>query len=244
WRFWRFGLLMVASLTAGCALLQPPASEPSADVEPPPPAAEPALEPSVVPEPAELTPAEAALVRQLLVYADYAIAADQLTSPYPGSALAHYHQVEQLQPDNPEARRGVERIVERYLELALTAAERQQFAGAEEMLDRGRLVDPNHPGIAPMQAQVELLASARRRTLRLDGGLLRAQDASVKQALEQAGRASRADDCRVEITARNDAEGRWIYQQLSGAEGSERIRAQLSVGSPPTVELLCFPASD
>lgn len=233
-------------MAAGCADIRGSGQQPAL---PPPPIAAQEVEPApaapapaAAAAPAELTPEEAALVRQLLRYADYAMAADQLVSPYPGSALANYDQILQLQPDNAEARRGLERIVERFLELAQTAARRQQFAAAQGMIDRAQLVDANHPGIAPAQAQIQLLASAERRVVRLDGGLLRDRHPTVRTTLQQAGKASRAADCLVEITARNDAEGRWIYQQLSGPEGSERVRAQLALGSPPRVELVCFAA--
>jgi hypothetical protein len=215
------------------------ADEPVADAEPSaPPVAE-----LTAPPVAELTAEERAQIHALLDRAYWAVADDQLTSPYPGSALAAYDQVLRIQPDHPEARRGLEKIVERYLELALTAASRRQFTGAQGMLDRAMIVDPDHPGIAPMQAQIKMLGAADRRVVTLDGSLLRDQDQTVKNALAQAGTDSRRGDCRIEIFARNDAEGRWIYQQLSGPEGRERIRAQLNIGSPPRIELLCFRAT-
>ena len=40
------------------------------------------------------------------------------------------------------------------------------------------------------------------------------------------------------IRARNDAEGRWIYQQMADAPGDRRIRAELTFGAPPGVDLL------
>src|SRR5690606_25041134 len=157
-----------------------------------------------------------------------------------GSALALYDRVMILDPDNEAARRGLERIVERYLELALSAAEKRRFSEAEAMLNRARLVDPEHPGIDPTDVQVRLLAGAERHVVPLDGEGLRRQDPAVASALRQAGLASRGDGCRVRIVARSDSEGRWIYQQMSDAPGDTRIRAQLDIGSPPRVEVLCF----
>lgn len=235
------GLTLAAA--AGCTeLYSPPAQAPSVP-EPAladePVAEEPPSEPPIV----ELTAEERVQIHALLDRAHWAVADDQLTSPYSGSALEAYDQVLRIQPDHPEARRGLEKIVERYLELALTAASRRQFTGAQGMLDRALIVDPDHPGIVPMQTQINMLRGADRRVVTLDGSLLRDQDQTVKNALAQAGSASRRGDCRIEIFARNDAEGRWIYQQLSSAEGRERIRAQLNIGSPPRIELLCFKAA-
>ena len=212
-----------------------PAEEPEADApEPEPPPAE--------PERPRLTPAEAAEVEQLLARAERALGDDHLTYPSEGSALDLYDRVRILDPDNDRARRGLERIVERYLELAQSASGQRRFSQADAILDRARLVDPHHPGIAPTQAQMRLLADAERRVIRLDGERLRDQDPALADTLRQAGLASRKEGCKAEITARNDSEGRWIYQQMSEAPGDARIKAQLNIGAPPRIEVLCLPA--
>jgi hypothetical protein len=228
-------------LAAGCGTVssvpadpdRPAAAEPIGQAKAPDEAA------PAAPAGTTLTDAERARVAQLLDRADRAIAADHLTYPAAGSALDLYDQVRILDPDNEAARRGLERIVERYLELAMTALERRRFEQARAMMDRARLVDPDHPGIPPTQAQIELLDTADRQVIPLDPEALRNRDAQVADAVRQAGAASRTDGCRAEITARSDSEGRWIYQQMSAA-GSPRIQAQLNIGSPPRIEVLCF----
>jgi hypothetical protein len=182
-------------------------------------------------------------VEHLLVLADRAINDDHLTYPSQGSALALYDRVMILDPGNDEARRGLERVVERYLEMALSAAGQRRFSNADAMLNRARLVDPEHPGIAPTVAQVRMLTDAERQVIRLDGQRLRDHDPGLKQTLRQAGVASRGDGCRARITARSDPEGRWIYQQMSEAPGQGRIQAELDIGSSPRIEVLCFPDS-
>jgi hypothetical protein len=145
-----------------------------------------------------------------------------------------------LDPDNETARRGLERIVERYLELAIAASEAGRFDEATLMLDRARLVDAAHPGIDPVAARVHLLSSAERRVIALNGQQLRDRDPAVEETLRQAGVASQARGCRAHITARNDSEGRWIYQRMSEAGERSRIQAQLDIGATPRVEVLCF----
>jgi hypothetical protein len=239
WR-WVRGLLAGLILTAaagGCVERHPPATPPAT----PGTAAGDSVDAGPAePDPVLLGAEEQAQIRHLLDMAHWAMADDRLSSPYQGSAQAAYDQVLQIQSDQPEARRGLERIVERYLELALAAAARRQFTSAREMIDRAQHVDPDHPGIAPAQAQIRMLSAADRRVIALDGAQLRDQDQAVRNTLAAAGTASRRDGCRIEIFARSDAEGRWIYQQLSGGDGHERIRAQLNIGSPPRLELLCF----
>lgn len=187
-----------------------------------------------------LDAAEAAEVERLLDRAERAIANDHLTYPSTGSALALYDRVRILDPDNESARRGLERIVERYLELAIGAAEQRRFSDARAMLDRAYIVDPEHAGIAPTRAQIALLDDAERHVIALDGEQLRNRDPALQDTLRQAGATSRGQGCRAEITARNDSEGRWIYQQMSAGGGQTRIQAHLNIGSPPRIEVLCF----
>lgn len=236
--------------TAGCELIpREPSDRPSRETtaeppaEQPDPAEAPAAETSAPEAGGELTPGEAEEVGRLLARAERAIAADHLTYPAKGSALALYDRVRILDPDNDEARRGEERIVERYLELALEAADRRRFSAARAMLDRARLVDPKHPGITPAAYRVQMLAKAERRVISLDGQRLRDQDPELAETLRRAGVVSRGNGCRAQIIAPNDSSGRWIYQQMSGAPGASRITAELEIGSPPRVEVLCFPES-
>ena len=197
----------------------------------------PAIEIPTEPEP---VPADPPAVDELLEQAELALRNDQLTFPEAGSALVLFNEVLALDESNAVAKRGLERIVERYLELAERAAQRRQFARARSMLTRARLVDPEHPAIEPTASQVQLLANARRERLKLDKSLLSARSETLLQPLEDLGEKARAEDCRTTITARSDAEGRWLYQQLNHAKGERRIRAKLQIGSPPQVEVLCF----
>ncbi len=199
-----------------------------------------AAEPAPAAQHRRLDAREGAEVRRLLAQAESAIAEDHLTYPASGSALALYDRVRILDPGNAEARRGLERIVERYLELATSAAAAGHFESAHAMLDRSRLVDPDHPGIGPVEAQTALLTGADRRVIDLNAEALRDRHPEVVEILRRAGAASRGGGCRAEITARNDAEGRWIYQRMSDARGDSRIRAQLDIGTPPRVEVICF----
>lgn len=228
-------------LAAGCGTVSSVPPEPQRPAPAEPVDADTAPDEGVPAAPAgpTLSDAERARVAQLLDRAEQAIAADHLTYPAAGSALDLYDQVRILDPDNEAARRGLERIVERYLELAMSALERRRFEQARAMMDRARLVDPDHPGIPPTQAQIDLLDSADRQVIPLDPEALRNRDAQVAETVRQAGAASRSEGCRAEITARSDSEGRWIYQQMSTA-GSPRIQAQLNIGSPPRIEVLCF----
>ena len=205
--------------------------------EQPPPETAPEPEPPPLPTPA---PPD---VGPILEQARLAFEAHRMTSPAEHSAYALYQDVLRLDPDNDDARRGLEKIVERYVRFALEAIERRQFPRARSMLARARLVDATHPAIAPTEHQVRLVERAERDRVRLDPDRLSRRAATLGQILYDLGTRAKASGCRVLINARTDAEGRWIYQQLNGAPGENRIRARLVVASPPMIELICLDQS-
>ena len=89
------------------------------------------------------------------------------------------------------------------------------------------------------QAQAEKLGKDLAEQLK--NGQAEAAANTLKKLAEQLktlGAQAKAQDAWVIIRARNDAEGRWIYQQLAAAAGDKRIRAELTIGAPPAVDLL------
>ncbi len=221
-----WGLALLAAL-AGCQATRPPPQ--LLPVEP-----RPAADLEALPQKQEQT------VSGLLATAEQALQRYQLTTPEDGSAYSLYQEALALAPDNDRAQRGLERIVERYVKLALQAAERQRYSQGRDFLLRARRVDPAHPAIEPTAHQIDLLESARREKVRLDGTQLQARSSAVQGALEVLGRRAGQSSCRVTISARSDAEGRWIYRQLNRGAGGVRVPTQLTVASPPAVELICF----
>ncbi|MFC6981009.1 hypothetical protein [Microbulbifer taiwanensis] len=58
------------------------------------------------------------------------------------------------------------------------------------------------------------------------------------ELLRGAAQRIRRGELRVIIVARNDAEGRWIYQQLREAVPGYRVRGDIKLGSPPRLLLI------
>ncbi len=201
-----------------------------------PPEPEPAPEPET---PATPAPEAVPIVDPLLEAAQVAFDELRLTTPPENSAFALYGEVLQLDPDNEDARRGMEKIVERYVRFALDAIERRQFARARTMLARARLVDSGHPAIEPTEEQMRLVENARRDRITLEPGVLAERGSALGARLRNLGERAKAAACRVTINARSDAEGRWIYRQMNSADGEPRVRARLAIASPPSVELVC-----
>lgn len=209
----------------------------------PPVQREPQLPVAPTEPPAPARHIDHARVDALLDAAARALAEQRLLTPAEDNAYLHYTKVLELVPDQPDARRGFERIVEAYLALARRALERERWAAAHSMLDRAARVDGTHPGIAPLRRQTQLLAGAERLALPLDRAALRQRRADVAARLKAFGGNARRANARVTIRAGSDADGRWIYEQLSRAPGGRRIRARMDIGVPPQVTILLLPTA-
>jgi hypothetical protein len=158
--------------------------------------------------------------------------------------MSLYHQVLTLQPDNAQARTGLEQLVEHYLNEASRAISQERYTRAHGALSRARLVDRTNPNIEPIAAELRLLEQAQRIRTTLDWRLVAARSGELTPTLRKAGSQARKDGCQAIISVSSDAEGRWIYQQMSGAPGDRRIRAQIRIASPSAVEVLCFADTD
>ncbi|XOV84194.1 MAG: hypothetical protein ACFHXK_03545 [bacterium] len=203
----------------------------------PPPAEPPAVPPAPPPPPV----IERALLFRLLDSAEAAIAEERFTFPAGNNALDYYHEILAIQPDQEDALRGLEQLVEIYVKLAQDALDYNRFATARSMLARADLIVPDHPSIEPTHAQIRLLEEAQRTALPLDQQLLNNPTRALKDQLMSLGNHPQQTPCRFIIYARNDAQGRWIYQQLAAAEAPGRIRAEIRIRTPAKVERLCFP---
>jgi hypothetical protein len=84
-----------------------------------------------------------ALIQSLLAQAENDLQALRLTTPVGNNARERYEAVQELQPDHPLARQGLEQIVARYTQLAQRSIIDGQYATAEEFLRRADSVVPN-----------------------------------------------------------------------------------------------------
>ena len=188
-------------------------------------------------------PTDSNEVTQLLMQASAAVSREQFIYPARGSAMSLYHEVLTLEPGNGEALQGLETLVEHYLSEASVAIAEQRYTRAHGALSRARMIDRSNPNIEPIAAELRLLEEAERIRTVLDWRLVAERSNQLAPVLQKAGRQARQDGCRAIISVGSDAEGRWVYQQMSNAPGDRRIRAQIRIASPSAVEVLCFAES-
>ncbi len=174
---------------------------------------------------------------QLEDQAEFAIKQNHLTYPKEGSAVSLFEQMLTLNPGNKEAIRGLEQVVEEYVALALAAANERLFAKAKAMLARAKLVDANHPSIAPTMKQIHLLEKAKRKTIQLNAKqLFTAATKSQITTLVKAG----SNSCHYAIAVNNDEQGRWIYRAIKDATFNSRPKARIIISSPTRIEQICL----
>ncbi len=74
--------------------------------------------------------------------------------PAADNALAHYRAVLDLDPPNGEARQGLDRIAELQLARASASLASRDYAAALRALESARALQPKHPALAALDAQV------------------------------------------------------------------------------------------
>ncbi len=212
--------LLIITL-AGCQLVTPPAVVPSVDTTTLPP---------------RLSVKEQR-INQLLTEARVAFEANRLTTPVDDNAYLRYTQVLAMDESNAAALLGLSEIVEKYLSWALDHLAAGNLASARRYVGTAQSVDPLHPNLAAVQARLNEAVNSREVSYDLPvRDLSNRADWLVGRLLE-IGREVQRRNARVIITARSDAEGRWIYQQLNLAT-PERVRGTFQIDNIPSVKLI------
>ncbi len=118
---------------------------------------------SVPPQPRkDMQPTNA--VQHWLAQADKAFKKDYLTTPASNNAYAYYGRVLLQEPDNRQALAGLEKIVQRYLNLALSSQRKGKQKQAKLFLQRANKVVPSHPDIGLVEKELVRIASTNRTT--------------------------------------------------------------------------------
>ena len=107
------------------------------------------------------TPAKEDEVIRLLAAAEADLKARRLTSPVGNNAWERYQDVLKLDSSNSEAVRGMERVIESYMELFGAAVEQEDFEQASSYLDRIRDLHPDSPSLLTGTQSLEVARQAR-----------------------------------------------------------------------------------
>ena len=229
----KFCLLIVVLLPA-CQLQAPPPEPPAADSPGLPdmrtiPREEPAVE--------EIPSNLQRLIADLLFSGLQALDDDRLLEPRFDNAYEYFYEVLQLQPDNEIALEGMQGIVERYLELALDAANRGNFTNADLLLGRAETIDASHPGIAPARESLDAERNSGDLFFPLEERALRRQDSAIRATLAGIAEQARESDAFVLITAPDDELARWIYSAMRESVAGYRLRGNIEISGVTLIRL-------
>jgi len=95
-------------------------------------------------------------LQELLHLADQAISRDRLLTPRRQSAWHYYQEVFLLDPNNQQAMTGLQRIADRYAELAALVLDRQQYDRAREFVDRGLTVAASDEQLLALHQSIDI----------------------------------------------------------------------------------------
>ncbi len=85
----------------------------------------------------------------------------KLTSPLGNNAYEKYQTVLNLDPQNPEALNGLDKIVDEYIRLMDNALRKNDIVNARIYLQKGRNINPQHYGIADAERRLNNAVAAR-----------------------------------------------------------------------------------
>ena len=134
---------------------------------------------------AKASPAEEDEVTRLLAAAKADLKSRRLTSPAGNNAWDRYQRVLEIDPTNPEAVQGMDRVIDSYMELFGIAVEQEDFEQADEYLGRIRDLHPDSPVLMTGRQQLGEAKQARAERLAEQERQRQAEEAARQAELER-----------------------------------------------------------
>ena len=197
---------------------------------------------------AQESSAPKALIDRVLQKADTAFLAKHYTQPQHNNAYDRYQAVLLIDPDNIRAQAGLKQIEAAYVAMLEGELSEGSVQHARYFLSILKEYYPHSSNLAVLQQKV---AAAMTRQLPapdfsdlltkkydLNGRDLAARNAKARGAVVQIAQRVEKSREAVLILARNDAEGRWIYQVMNEATPAYRVRGDIQLRNSPAIHLL------
>ncbi|BFM14154.1 hypothetical protein R50073_03370 [Maricurvus nonylphenolicus] len=187
-----------------------------------------------------------AAIDNLLRRAEQALQADRLASPAHDNAADRYRAVLKLDPQNAQAKTGLQLVVMRYVDLGRNALAKSRIEQADYFLARARGVGgvpANNSLLTDLQRNIvtakvaKAAEAADQKRFELDEDLLTRKAPELEVMLSDIAQRVRETDESLLIVARTDAEGRWLYQQMRRAVPGYRLRGNIKIGKRPHISL-------
>ncbi|MEQ8953487.1 MAG: hypothetical protein RL120_05080 [Gammaproteobacteria bacterium] len=229
---------VISLILSGCAAVPEGASE-----SPEMPAEESALEirelvsESDTPAESRAEPDRQQLIADILFEGLQALDADRLLTPVDDNAHARFQRVLAYDPDNEIALQGLQDIVLRYIELASDAAKQGLFEDAQQLLERARFVDEEHPLIAATWLELQAEMSSGDLFFQFDNSEMLRRTELVTAELADVARLAREHGAFFLITAPSDETARWMYSVMRDAVDGYRLRGNIELAGRTSIRL-------
>lgn len=208
----------------------------------------PGMRPSQQPaeQPEDPAVVRARRIERLLWQGDRALSRGRLLYPQADNAYDYFTSVLLVDPGNPQAQSGLQAILLAYLDMARAAAAESDYAEALTLLDRAARLDPDDMLVGDLRRDMEQqYAILQQQREELSGDLLLAvnparlsrRDETLAEELAALAQTVRERDQMIVIFARNDAEGRWIYQKMREGVPGYLLRGDILNGPSPEIRL-------
>lgn len=190
--------------------------------------------------------AQQKMINSILAEADYCLSQKKLLNPIADNAHDRYRSVLLMDPNNERAKLGLQTISLHLVDQARTAARRGNMSEAQTLIKYARGVDNNpvvQDAAETLRKQIGAVPVAKSYTpaegeLVVDTKLLQAKDPQLTKQLVGIAQKAKQTDQFVLITARTDADGRYIYQLLRNAVPGYLVRGDIKIGAPARVKLV------
>lgn len=196
-------------------------------------------------------------IDDLLDKAGRDLKADRLMRPVNKNAVDRYRAVLLLDAGNQRAALGLRQVVKRYLVLAQSQSEKGAYVRARSFVASAERVNGRSAQITAVRARINKAERDSRlvkpivspkvppvakvnpiqTVFNLNPADLSARNSAMVSELSTLARRVRLSREYVLIYARNDAEGRWIYQQMRKASPNYRLRGDIKRSKTPRVIL-------
>lgn len=186
-------------------------------------------------------------LQSLAKLARQALFDDRLSTPADDNALEYYALMESIESGNAEVDWGRRQITERYRELIRQAVASNNIARARVLLNRVQSIgldDGSFPALSSLSTDRQRIDEKQSESIFvLPDAAIRAREEDIVEKLGEIAAVAKRHDSRIDIIARNDQDGRWIYQTMRDSLRDYRLRGNITVGRAAKVVLLDWDAS-
>lgn len=189
--------------------------------------------------------------QRFLIQAEEAFRRGRLTAPAHNNAYDSFHSVLLVNPDNQQARSGLQAILIRYADMVREAMAASRYRLSKDLVRQAQIYYPGNQLLLDLQQEIRKLQYSYQQTVlakptndltlqefELPTQMLSDDRDALLPFINSIAQRVESTDESVMIYARTDAEGRWIYRQMKKAVPGYRVRGDIRLSQSPKIAIL------